>query len=96
MLTQSDYATLIDDARRKGDDELARDLANEYNYMRAEQCASKERARQRTIARKRESAWMAGVEAQTTGATLPAGLSCYEQRAWRAGVGGFEFSSIAD
>jgi len=95
MLDQTDYAALIATARNNGDDEYARQLADEYNYLRAEECASKERARQRTIARKREAAWMAGVEAIDTGAQLPKGLADYERRAWLAGSMGVEFANVA-
>jgi hypothetical protein len=95
MLNRTLYAVLIADARSRDEEEEARQLEAEYNYLRAEECASKERARQRTIARKREAAWMAGVEAQGTSAELPKGLTDYERRAWLAGVGGFQFDSLA-
>lgn len=95
MLTRTEYAALIADARSRDEEEEARQLEQEYNHLRTEECASKERARQRTIARKREAAWMAGVMAQETNAELPKGLTEYERRAWLAGVSGFQFDNMA-
>lgn len=95
MLTKTEYAALIASARDRGDDEEARTIAAEWNAICAERCASKERARQRTIARKLEAAWMAGVEAQDTDAQLPKNLTDYERRAWLAGSTGVEFVNVA-